>query len=196
MSAVFGAAPDVRWYQALLGKDIAFFMDWQMQIAHAAAADGVGQLVCDPVEFYNPLHDLANAMAHGVARLLEQRTKTPVPVWTFPILIAPQQVGRGEQEIRLTEAMLVQKQKAIVDYTPLKAETVQLAEMLRSEFERLYPEGVGYTWPQKTDRKPFYEEWGEARIRQARYETLITYRDHVRPTALRLLEHSRLLGEL
>jgi hypothetical protein len=189
--AVFGAAPDARWYQAMLDGDIAFFMNWQKQIEDAVADDTVSQLLCDPVELYNPLHDLGNAMCHGVARLLEHRGGTSLPVWTFPIMTAPKWFGSRYQEIRMTEAMLARKQRATADYVPLAAEATELAETLGSGFERLYPEGAGYAWAQTPERKPFYEEYGETRIREAQYKTLITYRDHVRPIALRLLGHSQ-----
>ena len=43
-----------------------------------------------------------------------------------------------------------------------------------------------FDWPE--DFRPHWEEFGKGRVDSGRYATRITYRDHVRPLALKILE--------
>ena len=46
-------------------------------------------------------------------------------------------------------------------------------------------------WPATLSTPPFYESYGRARIEAGAYGRLITYADHVRPLAMRIVERYR-----
>ena len=55
---VFGFVSDKRWYAAILAGERELFDRARQLILTACRAAGVRRVVTDPVELYNPLHDL------------------------------------------------------------------------------------------------------------------------------------------
>jgi hypothetical protein len=87
--------------------------------------------------------------------------------------------------VQLDPAALAAKQAAADGYRELAAEIA--AHRTGHARERLHRVTTPYCWPPHLDEPPFYEAFGARRIREGRYQRLIAYRDHVRPTALALL---------
>nr|WP_321362006.1 hypothetical protein [uncultured Hyphomonas sp.] len=181
--ANFGAAPDASWYSALLNKDADFFLTEQHRLIAEFQQANVSWLVCDPVEFYNPMHDLANAMTQGIS---VQLGCDPVRVLTYN-LMDRQDPALAARTISLTPDMLARKEAAVRTYTALGNEADDMKDALRAPDEVLFS-APRFNWPETLEAVPFYEEFGEQKLRERRYDRLITYREHVRPMALRLLE--------
>jgi hypothetical protein len=68
---VFGPLSDRAWYAAILAGDTAPFLDAAERIAAVAASGAL--VVADPVEGYNPMHDLCAAVGDRVAALSHSR---------------------------------------------------------------------------------------------------------------------------
>jgi hypothetical protein len=171
---VFGPLPDRAWYAAILGANAAPFLEAAASIVRAAEPGA--PVVADPVEGYNPMHDLAAALADSVA------SRTGGQRLTYP-LMAP--LGQGAP-LPLDGATLARKQAAIDAYTPL-ADEVQA--LLRADPQALRDERVlpaCFDWPATMDPPAAYERIGAERTAAGRYGQTIRYARHVRPLALAL----------
>lgn len=180
---VFGGCSDRRWYQSMLEGDINLFTSCQDEIFAAAAANKIRMIVTDPVEFYNPLHDLANAMAHGVAERLSEQKDSQTHVWTYEI-VRSRRHDADSLKIRLDKEQSARKLSAAESYSPLSSEVREFEEQLHADNERLFADDAYFDWPIELGFEPYYEEVGRKRTLQGKYEKVITYREHVRPIAL------------
>ncbi len=190
LGPINGTISDKNWYAAMLSGDTFFFRRKMESIIETLIESNCDTLVFDPLEFYNPLHDLANAMAHGAARLVRRRTGKQLILYTYPIEKIPAKIG-DTLHVPLNDNMLQRKKKAISSYAPLAREATEMAETLAHPSEHLYAEPVSYAWPEHLSHKPYYEERGEARMKDGIYGDVITYRQHVRPIALKLLNRAQ-----
>lgn len=173
---VFGTMSDRAWYAAILAQDLAPFRAAVEAIA--AATQAAAPVVADPVEGYNPMHDLAAAVADAVA------ARTGGARLTFPLT----HPAAGGEALRLEPAALARKRAAVEAYTPLAQEAQAL---LRAQPEALAEERLlpaAYAWPPRMDPPPAYERIGADRASAGVYGTTIRYAEHVRPLALALRE--------
>ena len=82
---VFGAKTDREWYEAILEGDRELFRDVAHRIGAACVEDGATYVVTDPVEYFNPMHDLCAALASFVARSVASATGREVGLFDYPI---------------------------------------------------------------------------------------------------------------
>ena len=185
--SVMGRMPDRAWYAALRGGDMTPFLAALTDIAEEAR-DSCGPsplVVADPVEGYNPMHDLCSALADGVAARLGPDTRR----LTFDLTETA-----GSEDIdgdELDDAALSRKRRAILDYAPLAEEARRLlaADPKSLGRERLLP--CCFDWPAQLAEPPAYEAFGQARVRDGLYDAAITYGDHVLPVARALRREAR-----
>ena len=186
---VFGPAPDRVWYEAVLRGDPRPFLEARDAIIASCRERGVARLIADPVEFFNPMHDLAAAVAGAVARGLGGS----IPVFDYSI-----EAARAEDPqdicIPLDEASLGRKLAAAWAYTPLAAEVGAYARSPALGLERLRAVDPAQEWPERLEREPFYETFGRRRLEEGAYDRLITYSGHVRPIAAALVAGLSLSG--
>jgi hypothetical protein len=184
---VFGLAPDKHWYAAILAGEYTLFNKASRLIAAACRNAGVKRIVTDSVEFYNPMHDLCNAVAVGIVRSLRGGGATDVELFDYAIEYPDLRNRRAAMELSLTDEALRRKQSAIASYMPLAAEADRHARAFRNHAsERLYALDEGDEWPLQLAQEPFYEQFGRRRISDGVYRQLITYHAPVRPMAVAL----------
>jgi hypothetical protein len=181
----FGVAADKEWYRAILSGDAALLNDTVGAIAADCAAENVAHIVCDPVELFNPVHDLANAAAHAVARRLSRAGK-PAAVSTYPI--ENDRAHDPAWRLLLNEDAAARKLAAVAAYTPLAHERKRYEALIARRYELIAPDAPMFAWPARLEAEPFYEQFGRKRLQQHRYSDLITYARHVRPLAAQALE--------
>lgn len=181
---VFGIQPDREWYAAILGGDASPFHQAAVGIESECAARCVDTLVSDPVELFNPMHDLANVVAHAVARRLKVRRGAAPCMLTYPIEQAADAASGAP--VWLSQPAAARKSAAIQAYTPLAHELPRYRELVERDHELLRADS-GYPWPVTPQEEPYYERFGRQRLRQGLYGKLITYAEHVRPIAVNLL---------
>jgi hypothetical protein len=171
---VFGAMPDRAWYAAILAGDGRPFADAVAAIS--AVAHPGAPVVADPVEGYNPMHDLAAAIGDAVA------LRNGGARLTYPLM-----ASRREGEVlRLDAERLGRKRAAVEAYAPLaeEAEALLRADPLALSEERILP--AGFAWPETADAA--YERIGAERASAGVYGRTIRYAAHVRPIAVALRE--------
>jgi hypothetical protein len=177
--AAFGVMPDRAWYDALRGRNTMPFLAAVAGIAaEAAVACGASPLVvADPVEGYNPMHDLCSAVADAVATRLGPSSQRRTFALTTEARLC------GSAGLTLDAAALTRKRAAIAAYAPLAEEA---ARLLAAEPAGLGQEGLlpsDFDWPARMTPPPAYEAFGQERVRSGRYEAPITYAEHVLPMA-------------
>ena len=113
---VFGLAPDKDWYAAILAGEYSLFDQASSLIAAACRSAGVRRIVTDSIEFYNPMHDLCNAVAAGIVRNLREGGATDVELFDYAIEYPNLRNGPAAMELSLTDEALRRKQSAIASY--------------------------------------------------------------------------------
>jgi hypothetical protein len=174
LGPVMGPHSDRRWYQAILAADSAPFLKVASTIADTVARGSL--IVSDPVEGYNPMHDLCSAVADLVAAKVGG---------TRAVYALMDPLNSGSIH-RLGPEQAARKRLAVEAYTPLRDEGRAL---LHRHPDALFCEQVSsgsYDWPEMPETPPQYEAIGHARIEAGLYREPISYAAHVRPMALRL----------
>jgi hypothetical protein len=140
-------------------------------------------VVTDPIEGYNPVHDLCTPIAGAAMQLAAASGARTIPHFEF--LMLPPHNGRpGTTTRELSSAAMERKVAALNGYEPLRlefeAKTAAYGDALihRESFTRIV------SWSRETifpNGEPDYERIGRERVADGRYSQLITYREHVRP---------------
>ena len=183
---VFGFASDKRWYAAILAGERELFEEVRRLIAAACRDARVRRLVTDSVELYNPMHDLCNALAAGVAQEIRQ-DGGEIELLDYALEHPELKTGPARLEFYLPPDALERKLTAVGSYLQLNAE-VERRNWPAAAYgwERLYAREADCAWPTEPAHEPFYEQFGRRRIEEGLYRELITYRVHVRPLAIAL----------
>lgn len=190
---VFGPLTDRDWYTAILRGDADLFCDVARRIADACAACRPDVIVCDPLEFYNPMHDLANCIGHFAADHLARLHGTRPDVLSYDIS-SRRPPSSAAHTIPISNDVQACKLRLIAEFTPLASEAMEFRDTLAHTEEYLYAEDGGYAWPDRVGFEPYYERFGRNRLSEGRYSDLITYRDHVRPLAHAIRRHRPRVG--
>lgn len=185
--SVFGAASDQRWYRRLLAGDARPFDKVIDRIAEECLQLNVDALISDPVELFNPIHDLTNVIAQVVGQRLAARRGRAVDMLTYPIERPESFTARAGSALALNKAAAARKDEAIAAYRPLAGEYPRYRELVTRDHELLIVDRPAFSWPAELREEPYYERFGRQRLLEGRYSTLLTYADHVRPLALQLL---------
>lgn len=70
------------FYRAILGRDAAFFDQVVSRLAEWIRACSPEQILCDAVEYYNPIHDIALPVVFGATRALG----SSIPIFSVPLV--------------------------------------------------------------------------------------------------------------
>jgi hypothetical protein len=169
-----GLLPDRNWYVTLLAGDAGPFHSAAEAIASEAEPGAL--IVADPVEGYNPMHDLCAAVADRVAALINGSRATYS-------LMRP---AGGKSPVMMDPATQTRKRAAAAAYAPLAQEVSALLDAHQEAVtdEHVFPHV--YDWPRSAEPQPYYEVLAASKTAAGTYAHPITYREHVRPIALSL----------
>jgi hypothetical protein len=131
---------------------------------------------------------LTNAVAHGVRARLEARALAVVEMLSYPIERPDALALCATATLAVDATAAARKAAAIVAYEPLASEYPRYRELACRDHELLVSDTPGFAWPSALNEEPYYERFGRQRLREGRYNTLITYAEHVRPMARHLLK--------
>ncbi|MEA2239401.1 MAG: hypothetical protein QOC81_4125 [Thermoanaerobaculia bacterium] len=180
--SIFGRFTDAELYRAIIEGDVDGVAEATCELSEALVS-GVEQVVCDAWEDYNPAHDLCRVMtslAVGRARTASGRT---IALYDYAVVGPAGATGAsGEIVITLDDDALARKVAAARANEALKND---VDEQLRDGSERFRVECLRPA-PVEIDRRqhatqPAYELFGEARVAEGRYSTVLRYREHFAP---------------
>lgn len=178
---VFGHTSDRDWYSAIINRDPGLLITAVDQIFRSVSPDAPGLIVTDPVEGYNPMHDLCAGVAAAVQAMFAGTVSRP-ELGTYA-LTRPLTDGALIEQLWLDDPAKDRKRKAIDAYEPLSGEAattlVQAPEALGEEAVTSGPALT--SWPGALAMPPEYEKTGRQRVREGRYKKALAYAEHVKP---------------
>lgn len=158
-------------------------------------------IITDPLEYYNPLHDIANTITDILITKAGQRGQIIsklIYANEYPNLYAPDTAVVARQ---LSDKELLVKKAQISAYLPLNAEHERLKAAgghQNFDCERVYADEVRLRNipPAHTTKFAFnfYEEYGRAAVARGAYQSHLTFDHHAKPFAHGLIDrHLKLL---
>lgn len=174
---------DVDAYEALMSGETSRFVGLADHAHGALRASGATFVAGDAREGYNPMHDVCRAIIDAVVTRCRAEGVV-VANRDFPLMARPSTSSTARRDdiiaVRLDDDELAEKLAAAHAYAELEAEVAaQLDEFGPEAFrwEGLRPvEGEA-----SSEDPPFYETFGEQRVREGQYARVLRYREHVRP---------------
>ena len=186
---IYGRFTDVELYDLILRGDAAALVALIRELVTSFVRDGVGCVVGDALEGFNPSHDLCRFLINGAVLLLRKETGRDVLNFAFPLDGAPDgstsQSGTSGVRIDLDAAALTRKLASASNYAALQSEVASAVSRFGTQAfatEWLHPvldplEGL----IRMREEPPQYERFGKGRVNDGLYAKAIGYRTHVRP---------------
>jgi hypothetical protein len=201
VAPTFGPLTDREAYAALMAADARPFQAHLDRLADVLITQQVSAVVVDAAEGYNPVHDVCHWI--GCAATLRARQHgLKVRLFELDLIAHPDSPGSGIR-LRLDDAAFARKLDAIGRYDALQAEADAAFERYgRDAFRIEFLREVVIGGPRPASSVPYYEEVGNARVREGRYTSVLRYGAHVRPVIDELLgsvqsaHHATNLGTL
>lgn len=186
--SLYGHLSDREVYEAMLGGDGGLFVRMTLELADWLVLDDVDYVVGDSAEGYNPTHDLCRIIVGGAVELASRRRQRPIDSYEY-VVAGPRDAcdaGRcgGAIRSRLDDEALERKVETALAYPELRGE-VEAAmrqggiEAFRHECLHLVANRT--SWTPVGERKPYYEEHGEARVASGKYQRTVRYAEHLAP---------------
>lgn len=197
-NAIFLSHPEQAFYDALLLLNTDYFHQIAFQVRNLLSQTKPEQIICDAVEFYNPVHDLTLAIVGSAddapwsgtyeIPLLYQKPKGKD---SFGVQTVPD--GLPRQEFALTAEETELKVRALQEtYTILKQTLgpLLLSSPAALKTETLFPASTPLRWPDP-GRFLRYEHRAATLKAEGKVESEITHSFHFLPVVAQLLETSR-----
>jgi hypothetical protein len=214
--SIYGRLTDAEIYQAILTHDFELFLSLTEEFAESLGRDEAESVAGDAIEGFNPTHDVCRLIINAaveIARRCYGRTIANRDFLlvgrhdTYPPALRAQatwlhlpddafqrklEMARSFQELAseidaaLDGELQVLRQHAelaanmTLQYNSLGLEAYRI-ECLRPADEKVIGRDFG-------NQLPFYERYGELRVAQGNYQSVIRYREHVLPIADALQE--------
>jgi hypothetical protein len=149
-------------------------------------------VVADPLEGYNPTHDLCSVIANTAVRCVARKSAATIRSYDYTLTGTADLRGSSASTVmRLPPDIHQRKLAAASGYHSLFAE---VAAAVQREGNRAYEEEVlrEITTPRDVhapvEIPPFYETYGERQRAAGRYATVIRYAEHFLPMAQAIAE--------
>jgi len=193
---LFGVISDRSLYRAILDRETAWFDAILNRIVDSFIEDRIDLVVADAMEGFNPAHDLCRILVDGGVVAVKRKTGRTIANYKF--CLTEWERSRQEQHDEscfhfvLDDDALRRKIEAAEKYGELKAEVRQAIALRGVEYFRIeclkeVAEPFGrYDY----SGRPDYETWGEQRVAEGTYESLIRYDQHVLPIIDAIRSHA------
>ena len=196
--ATFLNFPEASFYNSLCARDHSFFKEVTDQVFNPADSFPPTQILCDAVEFYNPVHDLSLPIVRSALRKARDVEIFEVPLIyqksmateAYEVQRLPTSRREEQIEIKLSDAELEKKLVArdCIYLTLIDELGPMLSNLSRAHagLEVVAPACTKTPTP-RSDQILRYEWRGEALQKGAMIQEVITYNDHYLPVASTLL---------
>ena len=193
---VFGMVTDDQIYRAILEHEIPLFLGILEAISRSLVKNRIDLVAGDAIEGFNPTHDLCRALVNAAVAMAERAASRTISNYEFRLTEWEQNRPECHDaqcvHFRLEDERLERKLQAAQHYLELRDEVRQAIARRGKEYFRLEcMRKVAEPFPQRLCAdKPYYETWGEQRVAQGKYESVIRYEEHVRPIMDAMREHA------
>jgi hypothetical protein len=185
---IYGRYPDKEVYRLLLNGNVEVFAQLANELADFLVSTGITYVAGDAVEGFNPVHDVCRFVIDGAVERVRRRTGHVLQNFDFVLDgkpdSCPESLRSGVTRLDLDEDALDRKIEAAFAYRELREEVdLALARFGRGAFgvEYLRPTMTRIMLEQFNRELPAYEQYGQRRVDERRYDEIIRYRQHVLP---------------
>lgn len=186
-AASFGSLTDREAYAALMAGDAEPFVGEVRRLINTLLAERVDAVLVDAAEGYNPVHDVCHWIGRAAVGHARQRGAT-VALFELDLVSHPDPPGDGLR-LMLDDAAFTRKLEAVSRYAALEGEARAAFDRYgRDSFRIEFLRHVVNSAAPPASWIPYYEEVGNARVREGRYTTVLRYGAHVRPVIHTLLD--------
>lgn len=177
---IFGRFTDRQVYAALLegrGDMVSALVD---ELAAILVRRRIDAVVADAMEGFNPVHDLCRIIAGAACDLAGGTIRR----YEYPLHVGPRAQTADSIVYKLDDATLAGKleaaQKMSLAISDIAGMLAQFGEeAFRREPFSAAPHWTTLGWP--PEERPLYERFGEERVADGRYQSVIRYSDHFQP---------------
>jgi hypothetical protein len=195
---IYGRYPDREVYQLLLNGNIEVFAQLANELADFLVEADITYVAGDAVEGFNPVHDVCRFVIDGAVERVRKRTGRVVQNHDFVLDgkpdACPESLRSGVARLELDDEALNRKIDAAFAYRELREEVdFALGRFGRGAFgvEYLRPTMTRIMLEQFDHELPAYEQYGEIRVNEQRYDEIIRYRQHVLPVRQAIEEENQ-----
>lgn len=186
---------DAGIYKAICDGNIRKFLTLVDDLADTFVRDQIELVVSDANEGYNPTHDLCREIAHAAVGKIRQTSGRIIPHYEFCLTEWEHgsRYAHGERCVhtQLSDATLVAKIEASRAYTELQDEVDRALALSGAEHFRVECLKRVDEWAAIDETyKPQYEVWGEQRVAEGKYASVLRFREHIVPIFLALRAHA------
>ncbi|MEN3370525.1 MAG: hypothetical protein V7609_2668 [Verrucomicrobiota bacterium] len=185
-AAIFGRWTDSQAYEILLSSNLAALNSLTAELAQALVENNIQAVVADAMEGYNPTHDLCRYITNAAVLIVERTSGRKIGNFDFVLVAEPDAAPAAIRDqcvhLQLDQDALARKRLAAENYPELKDEIeaaisrfglqIFATELLRPVIPDLSANFSG---------QPYYETYGEDRVKRGHYEKVIRYRENVFP---------------
>lgn len=196
--SVYGWKTDRELYAAVLRGDHALYLNLAQTLADSLLQEKIDYVVGDACEGYNSGHDVCNLVRKAALTIATKHRRNYIPCYDFALAGPPQcaspKDAQGHLHIYLDEKALARKLAAARAYEELRGEMeAALARWGEASFalECLRPATALRPEDGLPDQTPFYEEFGQARVKEGHYHEILRRRQHILPLAEALYRHAQ-----
>ena len=193
---IFGGISDAGIYRAILEQNFTLFMELIDRLADSFIRHGIDSVAGDAAEGFNPTHDLCRAVINAAVLMAERRSGRTISNFEFCLTEWESNCPEQEHDSRclhfnLDDHLLLQKLSAAEAYVELrnevhKAIAIRGREYFRLECLRQVTSADSLLFRAMT---PLYESWGERRVAEGEYRSVIRFEKHVLPIMKAMLNH-------
>ena len=214
--SIYGRLTDAEIYRAILNHDFELFLSITEEFAKALVLDEVELVAGDAIEGFNPAHDVCRLIINAAVEFVRRSWAQAIANRDFLLVgrhdTYPSELRERAVWLELSDYAFQRKLEVARDFDELRSE---IGAALDGDLQSLrnYPElsqnlGLRYNslgleayrfeclrpveekpgCDDFADQPPFYERFGELRVAERDYQSVIRYREHIQPIAAALRE--------
>lgn len=194
---LFGCISDAEMYRAILEQRLPVFYRMVDQLAASFLTHQIDCVAGDAAEGFNPTHDLCRGLINSAVLLTQRMTGSEILNLEFSLTEWEQGCTGMAHDGRclhwiLNDRALAKKMAAAGQYAELKEEVRRAVAQCGEEYFRTecLRRSAGAGWPDMCTGMPAYETWGEQRVGEGQYQTVIRFKEHILPILNALRDHA------
>ena len=193
ISPVMGYFTDKEIYRIVLENDFTVLLDLVKEIQLDFEQNNIEAVMGDAIEGFNPAHDLCRYLINNIVLSAEKKTNKSLLNFDFLLDGIMNAQTAGEIiSVSLTDEDFERKTKAAEEYKELATELKYAVEKYGKEtfkvehIRKVSPPYVNTAWEGEI---PFYEKYAKEKIKEGKYQEVITYKNHLLPLLNNLVAH-------
>jgi hypothetical protein len=184
---VFGLISDAGLYRAILAQNISWFLTAVDCITESFIENEIDLVVADAMEGFNPAHDICRTLVDAAVVAVSRKAGRTIANYKFCLTewehIRQEYHNSGCAHFELDDDTLRKKISAADEYAELQDEVCKAIALRGREYFRIECLKKVTQPFQEYDYsgKPDYEIWGEQRVAEGAYESIIRHEAHMFP---------------